>query len=214
MPIVPAHSNEFGACRALILDPHLNSRRLLHDILADLHCGRVTSFGQPEDAWEALDKGGFNIFFIDWSEDQDAIGLLRQLRSPDSLERFVPAVVIASYSGVEDVTRARDAGANEFILRPYSAEVVARHLRALARLPRPFVEAGNFFGPDRRRHRQQWAGQERRRQAAGRADRRRGADPDYRGPERRLGPAVPGIPLQARRTMPTLQRRGLDWNIV
>ncbi|HTH18136.1 MAG TPA: response regulator [Magnetospirillum sp.] len=211
--MIPARNSDFGACRALILDPHLNSRRLLHDILADLHCGRVTGVGQADDAWEALEKGGYNVFFIDWSNNLDAIELLHMLRSPECVERYVPTVVLASYNGIEDVVRARDAGANEFILRPFSADVIARHLRGLSRAPRRFIESSDFFGPDRRRHRLDWKGLERRRQGPDRrADRRSLSDPTYSGPERRLTPTSIIAPLPHGEGVPMSQEQGATWH--
>lgn len=200
----------FSGCRALILDPSLANRRLLHDILVDLHCDRVTSFGQIDDAWAELGKGGTNAVFLDWSQSIDAPGLLRVLRGPTSPERYVPVVVVASYGGPGDVMRARDSGATEFMLRPFSKEVVASRLRAIVKVPRPFVESDSYFGPDRRRHHGQWDGDERR-QRAHRADRRAGSDIRYGGPERRLERSAnppPPRPLPIRTGMPMSQKEG------
>lgn len=190
----------FSGCNALILDPGLSSRRLLHDILVDLRCGHVVSVSMIDDAWAEMRKGGFNVMFLDWSAEMDAPGVLRMLRSPSGPERYVPVVVVASYNGVDDVMRARDAGATEFMLRPFSKEVVASRLRAIVRMPRPFVESESYFGPDRRRHHLQWSGLERR-LSPRLADRRAQRDPTYAGPERRLerrNVAI-GVPLATAR---------------
>lgn len=194
----------FSGCRALIIDPSLSSRRLLHDILMDLHCAQVAGVSNLDDAWGELRKGGINTVFLDWSGDMDAPGILGMLRAPVSPERYVPVVVVASYNGVEDVLRARDCGATEFMLRPFSKEVVASRLRAIVRMPRPYVESDSFFGPDRRRHHLKWDGLERR-QRRHMADRRGHADPTYGGPERRLERVVaPAEPL------PLATARGSD----
>jgi len=203
----------FSGCRALILDPSLNNRRLLHDILVDLHCDRVVSFSQLDDAWAELGKGGINAVFLDWSPAIDAPGVLRMLRGPASPERYVPVVVVASYGGPEDVMRARDSGATEFMLRPFSKDVVAGRLRAIVKAPRPFVASDNYFGPDRRRHHLAWEGTERRSRDR-RADRRGGDDARYAGPERRLERSAnppPPQPLPTRGRMPMSQKEGMDW---
>ena len=201
----------FAGCRALILDPALANRRLLHDILSDLRCERVVSVAMIDDAWGELQKGGVNVFFLDWSDDMDAPGVLRMLRSPGSPERYVPVVVVASYGGIDEVLRARDAGATEFMLRPFSKQVVASRLQAIVRMPRPFVECESFFGPDRRRHHLRWPGSERRhhRQIA---DRRATPDPTYSGPERRLERAhEPPLPTAGKAPMSTLE--GTAWRV-
>lgn len=198
----------FRGCHALVLDPSLTGRRLLHGMLADLRCNPVVSVSMIDDAWAELRRGGINVVFLDWSSTLDATAVLRLLRSPASPERYVPVVVVASYNGVEEVVRARDAGANEFILRPFSKEVVASRLRAIVRMPRPFVASDNFFGPDRRRRHAKWDGQERR-QRRHMADRRTYLDPTYGGPERRLNRvaarAVAPLPPQGVVTMSTSQ---------
>ncbi|MGE5514311.1 MAG: response regulator [Bacteroidota bacterium] len=181
----PGHGGGFNGCRALILDPSLTGRRMLHDILVDLRCKHVVSVSMVDDAWAELRRGGINTVFLDWSSELDAPAVLRMLRSPSGPERYVPVVVVASYNGVDDVLRARDAGATEFMLRPFSKEVVASRLRAIVRVPRPYVESQDYFGPDRRRHHMKWPGLERR-QRRRVADRRGRPDPTYGGPERRL----------------------------
>lgn len=205
----------FAGCRALILDPSLTNRRLLHDILSDLRCAQVVSVSMIDDAWTELSKGGFNVLFLDWSSELDAPGVLHMLRGPSSPERYVPVVVVASYSGVDDVMRARDAGATEFMLRPFSKEVVASRLRAIVRVPRPFVESDNFFGPDRRRHHQQWSGLERRHRPH-LADRRNRPDPTYSGPERRLERVAeppPPTPLPTQGVAPMSKSREIEWRV-
>lgn len=205
--------NGFSGCRALIIDPSLNNRRLLHDMLVDLHCDRVVSVPQLDEAWAELGKGGINAVFLDWSDAIDAPGVLRLLRGPASPERYVPVVVVASYGGPQDVMRARDAGATEFMLRPFSKEVVAGRLRAIVKAPRPFVASDTYFGPDRRRHHLAWDGSERRSQIR-RADRRGGDDARYAGPERRLERSAnppPPQPLPTRIRMPISQKEGMDW---
>lgn len=202
----------FGGCHALILDPNLSSRRLLHDILADLRCAHVVSVSMIDDAWTELRKGGINVVFLDWSDEMDAPGVLRMLRGPASPERYVPVVMVASYNGIDDVVRARDSGATEFMLRPFSKEVVASRLRAIVRVPRPFVESESFFGPDRRRHHLDWAGLERR-QHPRLADRRAHPDPTYAGPERRLERIAPPplslLPSQG--VVPMSNSQGARW---
>lgn len=214
--VIPSRSVEFSHVHALILDPSLTSRRLLHDILNDLHCQRVVGVGLLDDAWGELRKGGVNTLFLDWSSEMDAPGILQMLRAPGSPERYVPVVVVASYSGIDDVLRARDCGATEFMLRPFSKEVVASRLRAIVRVPRLYVESDTFFGPDRRRHHQQWSGLERRKHRRF-ADRRAQHDPTYQGPERRLETtpaphAVPAMkPLSPQGVVPMSTSQGEAW---
>jgi DNA-binding response OmpR family regulator len=50
------------------------------------------------------------------------------------------------------VHNARDAGANEFVVKPFSAKTLYAKIRAIVDNPRPFIDVPRaFFGPDRRR---------------------------------------------------------------
>ena len=58
--------------------------------------------------------------------------------------------------------KARDAGVNEFLVKPISANTLFERIEALIERPRPFVRLEGFFGPDRRRKSSDPARDERR----------------------------------------------------
>jgi two-component system chemotaxis response regulator CheY len=60
------------------------------------------------------------------------------------------------------VLAARDAGANEFMAKPFSVKGVAKRLEEVIRRPRPFIRSSVYFGPDRRRKIEEFTGEERR----------------------------------------------------
>ncbi len=46
---------------------------------------------------------------------------------------------------------ARDAGANEFLAKPFTAQLIYSRIQALIESHRPFIKCKVYFGPDRRR---------------------------------------------------------------
>ena len=60
------------------------------------------------------------------------------------------------------MTAARDAGVNEFVVKPFSAQGLFTRIQAVIEKPRPFVKVSGYFGPDRRRRRRPFEGEERR----------------------------------------------------
>jgi len=61
------------------------------------------------------------------------------------------------------VRQARDAGTNEFLAKPVSANAILTRLLAVIEHPRPFVRTKVYFGPCRRRRtRDEYEGPERR----------------------------------------------------
>jgi two-component system chemotaxis response regulator CheY len=202
--VIPAPApcgSDFSGCKALIVDPWVSNRRLLRETLRDLGCMWTQDTGLVSDAWTQLRRGGVNVLFLDWSGDTDAVAFLQRLRNPENPDRFVPVVVMTAYAGPEHVITMRDVGATEFMLRPFSNEVVASRLRSIVHSPRLFIEGGPFFGPDRRRRRLDWRAPERRNHENWRSgDRRRVAGDPWSGPERRQG--RPGYEPLERRNAP------------
>lgn len=45
---------------------------------------------------------------------------------------------------------ARDAGVNEFVVKPISAKSLFTRIQTVIEGPRPFVRPKHYFGPDRR----------------------------------------------------------------
>jgi len=84
-------------------------------------------------------------------------------RAPGIINPMVPIFLVCASPRRNDVATARDAGVTDVIVRPFSAATIERKLRAALEAPRPFIKAGNFFGPDRRGDRRQpYNGSERR----------------------------------------------------
>ena len=56
------------------------------------------------------------------------------------------------------VTEARDAGVNEFLIKPFSVDGLKRRIIATVNNPRDFIEVESYFGPDRRRTEKEFHG--------------------------------------------------------
>jgi CheY-like chemotaxis protein len=84
--------------------------------------------------------------------DMDSAELIRWIRrrQDKSPVRFVPIVVLSSYTQHKHVTQARDAGANLVLTKPVSPQVLFDHIAWVAKAPRPFIETASYMGPDRR----------------------------------------------------------------
>ena len=80
------------------------------------------------------------------------IELVNRIRnSPDSPNKMVPIIMMTGYSAMPRVSEARDSGATEFLVKPFSANDLARRIAYVINKPRDFIETEDFFGPDRRR---------------------------------------------------------------
>ncbi|MGE0254123.1 MAG: response regulator [Alphaproteobacteria bacterium] len=110
------------------------------------------------------------------ADGRDGLALCTAIRGDDALPcRFVPIVMMTSHSVKHVVELARDAGVTEVLAKPISAAALLDRIVYVVDHPRPFVQAPDYFGPDRRR---------------------RPADAPYNGPERRLNaPVIVSAPV-------------------
>lgn len=78
--------------------------------------------------------------------------LLQWVRTnKDSPNRFMPFIMISGAADQDKVHAARDAGANEFISKPFTIGSIFTRIQAVIDRPRQFVATRTYFGPDRRR---------------------------------------------------------------
>jgi len=105
-----------------------------------------------------------DIIITDWlMPDGSGSELLKFIRtSENDLIRFMPVIVVSAYTGPIMVSKARDAGANEVMVKPISGETLASRVLSVIDKPRPFIKGGGFFGPDRRRKEVKFLGKDKR----------------------------------------------------
>ena len=80
----------------------------------------------------------------------DGFELVHWLRRSGPPNAFVPVIMTAAHIRRSMVARARDCGANFIITKPFSAASLLERIVWVARDSRPFLEVGDYFGPDRR----------------------------------------------------------------
>lgn len=108
-----------------------------------------------------------DILLTDWlmpsGSGKDLLEWVRN-NSRDSI-RFLPIIVISGFTTEKLTNDSRDLGANETLVKPISGNTLASRICSVIDNPRPFIQAPNFFGPDRRRQILPFSGSERRSQS-------------------------------------------------
>lgn len=141
--------------RALLVEESAPAARLLTTLLHQCGVKSVITSASNEDAMKMLQHSEIDVVLCDWSgEASGGMKLLQTIRDPHGfLDARLPVIMMASDASIAKVTRARDAGATEFVAKPASARSLTRALWSALENGRPFVEADHYFGPDRRRKR-------------------------------------------------------------
>jgi DNA-binding response OmpR family regulator len=90
------------------------------------------------------------VFVEQPAEGSAGLAFVRQLRRSGLCCREAPAIVLSSQPTLAAMREAQNAGAHEFLVRPFSAHQLAKRLEAVI-APRPWIETAAYVGPDRRR---------------------------------------------------------------
>ena len=147
----------------LIVDEQRESRTLVRDMLITTGVMNVREAANAEAALHQLMLEDSDLVLVELGMNPKAgLETIKSIRDPKRSKR--PKVPISVVTGTTDrriVFAARDAGVNDFIAKPVSADALHKRLERLIRNPQEFVESTAYFGPDRRR-REVDTGQERR----------------------------------------------------
>lgn len=138
---------------ALVADPSSHMAALVAVMLRSLGIRNVeATIDLPHTAAE-LARHPYGLILIDEQLGGDAgFAMIRKLRQTGTHHnRKTPIIMMASAPDARMIAAARDAGVDEFLRKPFSAEHIGLRLQAIRKAPRAFVEATGYAGPDRRR---------------------------------------------------------------
>jgi DNA-binding response OmpR family regulator len=147
----------------LIVEDSDHMRSLVRNILNALGAHFVREARDVSSAYEMLSAFPVDIVICDWQmEPVSGLDFVRQLRSKEGPHRFMPIIMLTAHSEAKRVTEARDAGVNEFVIKPIAAKTLYTRIREIIKNPRPFIETKDYFGPDRRRRETGYQGDDKR----------------------------------------------------
>ncbi len=151
---------KFEKLSMLVVEDTAPMLKLLVSVLEALGIRNIQTANNGEAAYRAFLQNNHDIVLSDWQMSPvDGIALTRLIRKDiQSPNKMVPVVLITGYSAWSRVEEARDAGVTEFLVKPFTANDLAKRIAHVINKPRDFIETQDFFGPDRRRRSPQAAG--------------------------------------------------------
>lgn len=128
-------------------------RKLVISVLDTLGVGRILTAADGDEGFDKFCQENPDIVIADWHMlPVSGIDLVKKIRkNNNSPNKMVPIIMMTGYSAMPRVSEARDCGATEFLVKPFSANDMARRIAYVINKPRDFIETEDFFGPDRRR---------------------------------------------------------------
>ncbi len=137
----------------LVVEDNKFMQTVVRRVLNSLGSKDVRECVDGADALKVLKTFPADIVITDWAmEPLDGIDLTRMIRTAsDSANPYIPIIMLTAYSEMNRIVEARDAGVNEFVVKPISVSTLFSRIQAVIEKPRSFIRIKGFFGPDRRR---------------------------------------------------------------
>jgi CheY-like chemotaxis protein len=144
---------DLSLLNVLVVDDSHNIRKIVSEILRTMGVRNVKQSASGIEAFEILKTSPIDLMILDLVMDQlDGIETAKLLRqSSDSPNKTLPIIMITGHTVRSNVTKARDAGVNEIIAKPFTAQVLMDHVQRVMRAKREWITIPGYTGPDRRR---------------------------------------------------------------
>ena len=163
--LIQATTLNLGALSILIVDDSAAMRAIITTLLRSVGARSLQECANGKDALAALSANPFHLMIVDYAMPLvDGVTFVRSVRRLQPHEiSMIPIIMITAHGDMERIAAARDAGVNEFLVKPVSSRALLDRVDAVLERPRLFLRTPDYVGPDRRRR----------------------DDPRYRGPKRR-----------------------------
>tara|TARA_B100002019_G_C21080945_1_gene503774 strand:- start:383 stop:775 length:393 start_codon:yes stop_codon:yes gene_type:complete len=109
----------------LVVDDQQSMRRIIINLLRQIGFTNFSEAADGENALSQIKTKHFELVLSDWHmEPMTGIDLLRSIRASNENYKNVPVILITAEEKVENILAAKQAGVNNYIKKPFSAEVL------------------------------------------------------------------------------------------
>lgn len=154
----------FQSVTILVADGNQYMLRLLNELLRSFGFKNIIRCENGTAALAAMKTDEIDIVICDLLmapfDGLEFTKLTRQ--APNSRNKMTPIIMLTGHSEQFRVEDARNVGVTEFLVKPISPTILWQRLVYVVENPRTFVTSDKFVGPNRRRHLDDYEGDERR----------------------------------------------------
>lgn len=117
--------------RILIVEKNRTMLRLIRSLLNDFGYTNIDEANSGSAALEYLRDNKTNLIISDWNiEPMSGLELLRQVRAEEEFKR-VQFIMITAQAKIENVIAAKQAGVNNYIVKPFNAATLRAKVDAV-----------------------------------------------------------------------------------
>jgi len=115
----------------LIVDDYKTMLRIIRNLLKQLGFDNVDEATDGSEALQKLRDKAYGLVISDWNmEPMTGLQLLREVRKDVKL-KTVPFIMITAESKTDNVVAAKEAGVNNYIVKPFNAATLKTKLESV-----------------------------------------------------------------------------------
>lgn len=115
----------------LVVDDFSTMRRIVRNLLKELGYASVDEADDGVVALQKLNNGAFDFVVTDWNmPNMDGLALLQAIRQAPHL-KHLPVLMITAEAKRENIIAAAEAGADGYIVKPFTAATLAEKLEKI-----------------------------------------------------------------------------------
>lgn len=117
--------------KILVVDDYKTMLRIIRNLLKQLGFNNVEEATDGSDALQKMRNMDFGLVISDWNmEPMTGLQLLREVRSDVKL-KGTPFIMITAESKTDNVVAAKEAGVNNYIVKPFNAATLKDKLEGV-----------------------------------------------------------------------------------
>ncbi len=109
----------------LIVDDYTTMLRIIKNLLKQLGFHNIDEATDGTMAFEKVKMKDYGLVISDWNmEPMSGFEFLKKIRASEDKFKTVPFIMITAESKTENVIAAKQAGVNNYIVKPFNAETL------------------------------------------------------------------------------------------
>ena len=117
--------------KVLVVDDYGTMRRIIRNLLTQVGFSDVEEAGDGVSALHKMRETKFGLVISDWNmEPMSGLQLLKEVRADVKLSG-TPFIMVTAESKTENVIAAKEAGVNNYIVKPFNAETLKGKIQSV-----------------------------------------------------------------------------------
>ncbi len=116
----------------LVVDDSSTMRRIIKNTLGRLGHKEILEAEDGAKAWEAMgENSDIDVLITDWNmPEMNGLELVKKVRAEDKYSEL-PIIMVTTEGGKSEVITALKAGVNNYIVKPFTPQVLQEKLEAV-----------------------------------------------------------------------------------